>query len=204
MPNLPLGYLSAFPVQYHRSQIASGGIGVQPLHASYPTEITFGRSFAAPRNHGEDAHNAIDIMGARGLRIVAACAGTVATSWRTRNGEHPGVGTSVNGGNYVVIIDNRTRYYHYYAHMEAPSVVRSGQTIAAGQLLGYLGDTGKARGTPPHLHYQVSIRNAHGALQSFLNPYPDLFRLAARWQPQVSAGGRVVIPVRSGGPSGAG
>ncbi|MPZ34181.1 MAG: peptidoglycan DD-metalloendopeptidase family protein [Rhodospirillales bacterium] len=86
--------------------------------------------------------------------------------------------------------------------MEAPSTVRSGQSVAAGVLLGYLGDTGRARGTPPHLHYQVSIRNDRGALQSFLNPYPDLFRLAVRWQPQVSAGGCVVIPVSQGGPSG--
>lgn len=202
MTNLPLGYLEAFPVQYHRHQIASGIIGSQHSRPGHPTEITFGRSFGADRNHGQDAHNAIDIMGARGLRIVAACAGTVAQSWRTRNGEHPGVGTSAGGGNFVVIIDGRHGYYHYYAHLEAPSAVRSEQSVAAGMLLGYLGDTGRARGTPPHLHYQVSIRNDRGALQSFLNPYPDLFRLAARWQPQVSAGGRVVIPVSHGGPSG--
>jgi len=83
-------------------------------------------------------------------------------------------------------------------------MVRSGQTIAAGQLLGYLGDTGRARGTSPHLHYQVSIRNNQGMLQSFLNPYPELYRLVAQWQPQISAGGRVVIPVNHGGPSGFG
>lgn len=204
MSNLPFGYLASFPVQYHRHQIASGVIGVQHTNPRHPTEITFGRSFGADRNQGQDAHNAIDIMGARGLRIVAACAGTVAHSWRTRNGEHPGVGNSSGGGNFVVIIDSNQGYYHYYAHMQAPSTVRSGQTVVAGQLLGYLGDTGKARGTPPHLHYQVSIRNDRGMLQSFLNPYPDLFRLAARWRPQVSAGGRVVIPVSHGGPSGFG
>lgn len=202
MTNLPLGYLEAFPVQYHRHQVASGIVGTEHTRRSHPTEITFGRSFAADRNHGADAHNAIDIMGARGLRIVAACAGTVAHSWRTRDGEHPGVGTSARGGNFVVIVDGRQGYYHYYAHMESPSTVRSGQSVMAGTLLGHLGDTGRARGTPPHLHYQVSIRNDRGALQSFLNPYPDLFRLAARWQPQVSAGGRVVIPVSSGGPAG--
>ena len=95
-------------------------------------------------------------------------------------------------------------YYHYYAHMESPPMVQPGQSITAGQLLGYLGDTGRAVGTPPHLHYQVSRRNDRGALQSFLNPYPDLYRLAAQWQPQVSAGGRVVIPVSHSGPSGFG
>ena len=202
MTNLPLGYLEAFPVQYHRHQIASGVIGTRHPRRRHPTEITFGRSFGADRNDGEDAHNAIDIMGARGLRIVAACAGTVAHSWRTRNGKHPGVGTSAGGGNFVVIIDSRQGYYHYYAHMEAPSTVCSGQRVTAGTLLGYLGDTGRARGTPPHLHYQVSIRDGRGALQSFVNPYPDLLWVARRWQPEVSLGGRVVIPVSHGGPSG--
>jgi murein DD-endopeptidase MepM/ murein hydrolase activator NlpD len=202
MTDLPPGYLQAFPVQYHRHQIASGVIGGGPSRRRHAGEINFGQSFGADRNHGQDAHNAIDIMGARGLRIVAACAGTVAHSWRTRNGKHPGVGTSAGGGNFVVIIDSRQGYYHYYAHMETPSTVRSGQSVAAGTLLGYLGDTGRARGTPPHLHYQVSIRDGRGALQSFLNPYPELARLAARWQSQVSAWGRVVIPVSHGGPPG--
>jgi len=204
MSNLPLGYLSTFPVQYHRNQIASGVIGVRHAHPSYPIEITFGRSFSGGRNNGLDVHNAIDIMGARGLRIVAACAGTVAITWRTRSGVHPGAGTSADGGNFVIIVDNNMGYYHYYAHMEDPPLVCSGKYVVAGQLLGYLGDTGSARGTPPHLHYQVSIRNGRGALQSFVNPYPDLFRIAALWHPQVSAGGRVVIPVSHGGPSGSG
>jgi murein DD-endopeptidase MepM/ murein hydrolase activator NlpD len=202
MSNLPIGYLSAFPVQYHRSQVASGVIGVQHARDRHPTEITFGRSFAAPRNQGQDDHNAIDIMGALGLRIVAACAGTVAESWRTRSGQHPGVGSSARGGNFVVIIDHQRGYYHYYCHMQEPALVRPGQTIVARQLLGYLGATGRARGTPPHLHYQVSIRNERGMLVSFMNPYPDLFRLAGQWRPEVSAGGRVVIPVSRGGPSG--
>jgi len=64
MSNLPRGYLRAFPVQYHRAQIASGVIGVQHSHANHPTEITFGRSFSGQRNQGQDDHNAIDIMGA--------------------------------------------------------------------------------------------------------------------------------------------
>lgn len=204
MSNLPAGYLDVFPVQYHRSQIASGVIGVQHAHARHPTEITFGRSFGGLRNQGADSHNAIDILGARGLRIAAACGGTVAEYWRTRDGRHPGAGTSAGGGNFVIIIDNQDGYFHYYAHMQSPPLVSKGQRIRAGQLLGYLGDTGRARGTPPHLHYQVSIRNERHMLRSFLNPYPELFRLAWRWRPQVSAGGRVVIPVSHGGPSGLG
>lgn len=200
MSDLPLGYLESFPVRYHRHQIASGVIGVQHANSDHPTEITFGRSFLAQRNRGEDDHNAIDIMGARGLPIVAACAGTVPDHWRTRSGEHPGAGTSPRGGNFVVVVDRKAGYHHYYAHLHSAPAVRPGQTVMIGQLLGYLGDTGIARGTPPHLHYQVSHRNERGMLRSFLNPYADLFRLAAQWRPEVSAGGRVVIPVTRGGP----
>jgi len=46
--------------------------------------------------------------------------------------------------------------------------VSKGQRVAAGALLGYVGDTGNARGTPPHLHY--GIYGAAGAV----NPLPLL------------------------------
>ncbi|VUD67448.1 hypothetical protein TDB9533_03798 [Thalassocella blandensis] len=202
MSFLPSHYLANFPVEYHRSQIASGFIGSPAIAPFHSSEIWFGRSFDAPRNHGEDAHNAIDIMGGRGLRIVASCSGVVAMTWRTRSGEFAGAGSSSHGGNYVMIVDNEEGYFHYYAHLQETPLVCAGQSVIAGQLLGYLGDTGRARGTPPHLHYQVSRRNEHGALVRFLNPYNELLRLVDRWHPRVSAGGRVVLPVRGGGPSG--
>lgn len=202
MSILPTGYLSTFPVQYHRHQIATGEIGVQHDNPKHPVEITFERSFNYSRNRGADAHNAIDIKGARGLRIVSSCAGIVASGWRTREGEHPGVGTSTNGGNYVIIVDNREGYYHYYAHLQSPSLLRPGQHVTPGQLIGFLGDSGKARGTPPHLHYQVSHRNDRGMVRRFLNPYPELFRLASRARPRISRGGQVVIPPQAGAPSG--
>ena len=202
MANMALGYLSHFPVEYHRSQIASGEIGVEPRRETHPVEISFGRGFGQGRNHGADSHNAIDIMGAPGLRIVASCSGVVAETWRTRDGEFPGAGTSADGGNFVMIIDDRDGLFHYYAHMQNRPLVTPGKRVTSGTLLGSLGDTGRARGTPPHLHYQVSHRNARGILQSFVNPYPCLFQLAARWNPSVSPGGHVVLSLAGGGPSG--
>jgi murein DD-endopeptidase MepM/ murein hydrolase activator NlpD len=57
---------------------------------------------------------------------------------------------------------------HYYAHLDRYSDVRRGQRIVIGDVLGYVGTTGNARGTPPHLHY--GVYDSSGAI----NPYPLL------------------------------
>ena len=45
---------------------------------------------------------------------------------------------------------------HYYAHLDdwAPGLAE-GDVVEAGAALGTVGDSGNARGTPPHLHYGV-------------------------------------------------
>ncbi|WP_313634360.1 M23 family metallopeptidase, partial [Massilia timonae] len=48
------------------------------------------------------------------------------------------------------------------------SDVEPGMRIEAGRVLGYVGDTGNAKGTPPHLHY--GVYDTGGAI----NPYPLL------------------------------
>lgn len=209
MTDLQRGYLSQFPVQYHRNQVASGVVehAARPAgRADYSTDIYFANSFLAGRNQGADEHNAIDIMGAIGLRIVATCSGRIAQSWRTRGGEQPGVGRdprSRGGGYYVMVIDDVENYYHYYAHLQEEPRVNEGDYVSAGTLIGSLGDTGKARGTPPHLHYQVSRRSSEtGALRSFLNPYEELVRLARDWLPGTQQGWRIRLPVSGAGPSG--
>ncbi len=45
---------------------------------------------------------------------------------------------------------------HYYAHLDAwAEGLREGDVVQAGEALGIVGDTGNARGTPPHLHYGI-------------------------------------------------
>ena len=86
------------------------------------------------------------------------------------------VGSNQLGGN-VVWVMGPGRQMHYYAHLDRYAGVRAGDIIAAGTVLGYVGTTGNARGTPPHLHY--GIYTARGAI----NPYPLL-------KPSVTAGAR--------------
>ena len=96
--------------------------------------------------------NAVDIGAARGTPIHAAANGTVIVA---KNG-----GWNGGYGNYVVIThDNGTETL--YAHMTR-TAVSPGQTISAGQTIGYVGMTGLATG--PHLHFEV-----RGAANPFRN-----------------------------------
>ncbi len=185
MPMLPENTLRYFPVRYPMMSVAAG---VAPdrtkrrprgRRGNCNTIITFGDDFDAAR--GNSTHHAIDIFGAFDLEIVATRDGTVPQSWWIRRSgrreDRNGVGLEgdTDGGNYVMIQD-ADGYFHYYAHLSSRPLAKPGQRIRAGQLIGYLGDTGRARTTCQHLHYQVSQRN--GGI-SFFNPYRELRRLAA-------------------------
>ena len=59
------------------------------------------------------------------------------------------------GGNCVVIKHNST-YQTVYAHMSKfANGIRSGVRVKQGQVIGYVGSTGKSTG--PHLHYEVIV-----------------------------------------------
>lgn len=105
---------------------------------------------------GGRKHEGIDIIAPRGRPVVSATEGIV-----TR------VGTNKLGGK-VVWVMGPGRQLHYYAHLDDYAGVRAGDVIVPGTVLGYVGTSGNARGTPPHLHY--GVYTAGGAI----NPYPLL------------------------------
>lgn len=95
------------------------------------------------KTQGIHGYNAVDIGAPVGTPIYAAASGTVMVA---RSG-------SWNGGygNYVVIKhSNGTQTL--YAHASSLSV-SSGSTVSQGQVIGYVGSTGKSTG--PHLHFEV-------------------------------------------------
>ena len=97
--------------------------------------------------------NAVDLGAARGTPIHAAADGTVIVA--RNNGAWNG-----GYGNYVVIThDNGTQTL--YGHM-THAIVSSGQSVSAGQIIGYVGSTGESTG--PHLHFEV-----RGAANPFRN-----------------------------------
>jgi len=90
-------------------------------------------------------HNAVDIAGRRGDRIVAAAAGVVTCAeWKGALGQ-------------CVTIQHKYGYETTYGHLESIEV-NIGQKVKKGDFLGTMGSTGRATGV--HLHYCVN-QNGH-------------------------------------------
>ena len=92
-------------------------------------------------------HNGIDMACAQGTPIYATRAGKV-----TRTAYQAG-----GAGNYVSInhLDGFASIYMHMTHY----VVSEGQTVSAGQLIGYVGSTGMSTG--PHLHFGISYAGTY-------------------------------------------
>jgi murein DD-endopeptidase MepM/ murein hydrolase activator NlpD len=99
--------------------------------------------FRDPRDAGRREHHGVDIFAPRDTPVVAASDGFVSS-----------VGTNRLGGNVVWVWDPARRQSQYYAHLSRQAV-RTGERLRAGDLVGYVGNTGNARGTPPHLHFGI-------------------------------------------------
>ncbi len=100
-------------------------------------------TWQAPRD-GSRLHEGQDIFAPRGTPIFSATEGYVAR-----------IGENSLGGQTVSVIGAGGRVY-YYAHLEgyAPHLAE-GDWVTEQTLLGYVGTTGNAAGTPPHLHFGV-------------------------------------------------
>jgi len=121
--------------------------------------------FGAPRDAGRRRHHGVDIFAPRGTPVLAATDGIVRR-----------VDVTDVGGNVVWLRDDERRYNLYYAHLERHvTTLRRGQHVERGQLLGYVGNSGNARTTPPHLHFGVYAR---GPVD------PDPFLRRARREPE--------------------
>lgn len=110
-------------------------------------------AFDEPR--GDVLHRALDITCAEGSLVVAMTSGVVPATVATSSGRIPGAGTSPRGGNYVFIRD-AAGYTAYYAHLRDRPKVSPGDSVSAGQVIGYCGRTGNALPGCPHLHLAVT------------------------------------------------
>lgn len=63
--------------------------------------------------------------------------------------------TAPNSGGNAVEIHGIDGLDYYYAHLSAPLQLKIGETINAGQQLGFAGNSGNAKTTPPHLHIGI-------------------------------------------------
>lgn len=88
-------------------------------------------------------HYGTDFSAERGTPIYATADGTISVARKTYNG----IGTYVK-------IDHGFGFETLYGHMSR-YIVKSGQKVKRGEVIGYVGNTGKS--TAPHLHYEVHI-----------------------------------------------
>jgi murein DD-endopeptidase MepM/ murein hydrolase activator NlpD len=97
---------------------------------------------ADPVNEKKAIHEGVDIKSERGEHILATGGGKVIKAMK--NGGY---------GNYVEI-DHGNGYVTAYAHMQS-YLVKKGDIVKQGQIIGQVGSTGRSTG--PHLHYEIRL-----------------------------------------------
>lgn len=129
----------------------SSGGQVCPVNGA----VSFTDTWGAPRSGGR-THQGVDMIAARGTPLVAIEAGTVSR-----------ISTSSLGGLTLWIAGSSGDSF-YYAHLDGYAAgLSTGQSVSAGTLVGYVGNTGNAQYTVPHLHFEW-----HPGGGSAVNPYP--------------------------------
>ena len=118
-----------------------------PLRSVDPDSLR--SNFNALRAGGLRRHEALDIMAPRFTPVLSAAKGRVLKLF-----------TSVAGGLMVYAADSSERFILMYAHLDHyASGIHDGLPLERGQLIGYVGSTGNASATAPHLHFGI-LRSA--------------------------------------------
>jgi murein DD-endopeptidase MepM/ murein hydrolase activator NlpD len=123
----------------------------------------FSDDFGQPRPGGR-SHHGNDLLAPKGTPVLAVDDGTVAAY------------VDPLGGNAVLLhAPDATTYY--YAHLDRWE--KTSGRVFAGDVLGYVGTTGDAKGTAAHLHFEV-----HPLGGGAIDPYPMLLRAERRGPPR--------------------
>ncbi len=125
-----------------------------PLTAQYRLISSDFGARSASNGGGQRIHQGIDIPAPKGTPVHATASGGCVVSGRNRGGYGE-----------VIVLEHDGGYQTLYAHLSR-RVVRVGQRVERGEIVGHVGSTGRATGN--HLHYEVR-RNAKAC-----NPVPFL------------------------------
>ena len=169
------------PLRVHPKLTA--GHYVFPVYGPSSYVDTFGAARADVSYHHGD-----DIFGQLGQPLVAVTDGTVFS-----------VGWNKIGGNRLWLLDEQGNQF-YYAHLSAFSTAAvNGAEVKAGQVVGFMGNTGDAEGTPPHLHFEIHpVSFLYLGYDGAVDPTPYLdawkhqqdlpFPIAGGWAPAIPGG----------------
>jgi murein DD-endopeptidase MepM/ murein hydrolase activator NlpD len=116
-------------------------------------------TWGGPRSGGRH-HEGIDIFARRGTPVIASTHGVIVRK-----------GLNLLGGRVVGVL-GPAGWYHYYAHLDEWSTLGIGDWVEVGMVLGYVGDSGNAKGTPTHLHYGIYVDGQARNPYPLLNPLP--------------------------------
>jgi murein DD-endopeptidase MepM/ murein hydrolase activator NlpD len=137
-----------------QSQLLSSTPSIAPVHGIL-TDGFGGRS--DPFTGEQGTHNAVDISSAVGQPVRAPADGIVVKSeW-------------ANGYGNVIYLAHGYGFSTRYGHLSS-FAVKPGQRVKRGDIIGYVGSTGRSTG--PHLHYEVRLNNnAVNPLEYILNAF---------------------------------
>ena len=151
---LPLGD-AMLALQKRNLRIPVEGVSAGDLQDTFADARAIGRR-----------HDAIDIMAPRGTEVHAVDDGTIAKLF-----------TSKAGGLTIYQFDPTQSFSYYYAHLDRYATgIAEQQPVRRGQLLGYVGSTGNASESAPHLHFAIArLGTDHSWWKGDpINPYPLL------------------------------
>lgn len=156
-----------------------------------PGRVWFTDDYKAWRGGGTRRHQATDIFAPKGTPVHAAVAGTVCWMSGVR-GPEPSYG-------YIITLcgDDGREYNYIHLDNDRPGTddgrggpaaayapgLRQGQRVRRGQLIGFLGDSGNAENTQPHLHFEIEDPDLDDPRldpspwkEDRINPYRSLVR----------------------------
>ncbi len=169
--------LPAFAANFDPNQMV---FPVDGEHSSNYDNFGACRGSGCPRTHEGN-----DIMAAKGTPLVAVGDGVI--RWISDPGNTSSVYLGIDHGNGWL-----TRYIHMNNDSEgtddgqvygiAPGLVY-GSVVTAGQLIGWVGDSGNAEGAGSHLHFELR-RNPDGGHGDAVDPNPYLVNAESNWTGQ--------------------
>lgn len=142
-------------LRYYKSGIIAEGVVIFDSGYAFPVLSDWKIS----QEYKGEAHTGIDIAAPEGTIVVAAEDGTVtmAQQWdgQTKTGMQ-------SYGNCIDITGTNTQNITRYAHLKN-MVVKEGQQVKQGQIIGYVGNTGNSFGNHCHFEYRPASNNHNHA-----------------------------------------
>jgi murein DD-endopeptidase MepM/ murein hydrolase activator NlpD len=155
--------VSTFPPRRHERRVRGQAIAglIVPVRGVPRDHLsdTWGQARSQGRHH-----EGIDILAPQGTPVLAAADGRIVRFF-----------DSVRGGVTIYQFDRSERFVYYYAHLYARApLLREGDVVRQGQLIGYVGATGNA--PVPHLHFEIQRLTPERRWwrATSIDPYPYL------------------------------